>query len=161
MAFDVDGVLTDGSLIYGADGEQVKVFNSLDGHGIKMLQQAGIHTAIISGRGCAALELRAANLGIKHLFQNVHDKPAALAQLLTTLNLNAEQAGYMGDDIVDIAILRRCGFSATPHDGHPFVREHVDFITQRGGGRGAVRETCDFILAAQGKLETMHQACLE
>lgn len=161
MGFDVDGVMTDGSLYFGPQGEELKVFSSLDGHGLKMLQQTGIEVAIISGRSTQALALRARNLGISELFMGVEDKRACLHALLERKGFTAEQAGYMGDDVVDLPILRACGFSATPADGHPFVQQHVDLVTRRSGGRGAVREVCDFILAAQGRLDAMHQAYLD
>ncbi|MEC5399986.1 KdsC family phosphatase [Uliginosibacterium sp. H1] len=160
MGFDVDGVLTDGSLLFGPQGEELKVFHTLDGHGLKMLQEAGIVVAVISGRGSRGLELRAASLGIQYLYQNVHDKTAALGELLDKLQIPAEHAGYMGDDVVDLPILRRCGFTASPADGHPLVHRHVDYVSTRAGGRGAAREVCDFILGAQGKLDAMHAVYL-
>lgn len=161
MGFDVDGVMTDGSLYFTPAGEEIKVFSSLDGHGLKMLQQAGIEVVIISGRSSRALALRADNLGISELFMGVEDKRACLHALLARKGLRPEQAGYMGDDVVDLPILGVCGFTATPADGHAFVQQHVDLVTQRGGGHGAVREVCDFILASQGRLDAMHQAYLE
>ncbi len=156
MAFDVDGVLTDGTIWYSADGDAFKGFSTLDGHGLKMLQMGGIELAIITGRRSRSLELRCENLGIARLYQGVEDKRTKLDELLSELSLTHEQAGYMGDDIVDLPILRACGFSATTGDGHPLVRQHVDVVTLRGGGRGAARDVCDFILAAQDKLEAMH-----
>jgi 3-deoxy-D-manno-octulosonate 8-phosphate phosphatase (KDO 8-P phosphatase) len=151
MGFDVDGVLTDGSLQFGPEGEQLKTFSSLDGHGIKLLAEAGIEVVIISGRSSQALAQRAKNLGITELHMAVHDKLGCLNAILTARKLTLDQAGYMGDDVVDLEILTACGFSATVADGHPEVRRHVDVVTRRGGGRGAVREVCDLILAAQGK----------
>ncbi|NTV10890.1 MAG: phenylphosphate carboxylase subunit delta [Zoogloea sp.] len=156
MAFDVDGVMTDGSLYFTPNGDEIKSFNSLDGHGIKMLMSAGIRVAIISGRRSRSLELRAENLGIALLHQGVSDKRAVLKGILDELGLAADCAGYMGDDVVDLPILRCCGFSATPGDGHEFVKRHVDYIARLHGGRGAVREVTDFILAAQGKLDRLH-----
>ncbi|MDB5887497.1 MAG: hypothetical protein JWM03_369 [Rhodocyclales bacterium] len=155
MAFDVDGVLTDGTLFFTPDGDEIKAFSSLDGHGLKMLVEAGIEVAIITGRSSRMVELRAANLGITHLFQGVDDKRAVMRKLREQLELSAEQSGYMGDDVVDLPVLRDCGFSASVGDGHAFVHEHVDYVAKNGGGRGAVRELCDFILAAQGKLDAM------
>jgi 3-deoxy-D-manno-octulosonate 8-phosphate phosphatase (KDO 8-P phosphatase) len=161
MGFDVDGVLTDGSLYFTPNGEEIKVFSSLDGHGLKMLQQAGIEVVIISGRSSRALELRAANLGIAELHMGVEDKRGCLDDILARRGLPRSAAGYMGDDVVDLPILRACGFSATPADGHAFVRQHVGFVANQPGGRGAVRETCDFLLAAQGKLDAMLQRYLD
>jgi len=155
MAFDVDGVLTDGTLLFTPNGDEIKAFSSLDGHGLKMLTEAGIEVAIITGRSSRMVELRAANLGIAHLFQGVDDKRAVMRVLREQLGISVEQSGYMGDDVVDLPVLRDCGFSASVSDGHAFVHEHVDFVTAHGGGRGAVRELCDFILAAQGKLDAM------
>lgn len=152
MAFDVDGVLTDGTIWYSAEGDALKGFSTLDGHGLKMLQMSGIEVAVISGRRSRALELRCENLGITRLAQGVEDKPAALRQMLAGLGLTADQAGYMGDDIVDMPILSVCGFSATTADGHPLLKGRVDYVSSRAGGRGAARECCEFILEAQDKL---------
>lgn len=160
MGFDVDGVLTDGSLYFTAQGEEMKVFSSLDGHGIKMLREAGVEVALITGRSSTALAARAHNLGLTHVFQGVEDKRAVMGNLLAQLGFGAQQAGYMGDDVVDLPVLKFCGFSATVADGHAFVQQHVDYVAAQGGGRGAVREVCDFLLAAQGKLEPMLAAYL-
>lgn len=151
MGFDVDGVLTDGLLWYGSHGDELKAFSSLDGHGLKMLQRAGVEVAIISGRGSEALRLRAANLGIAELHMEVEDKRAALARLATARGLGLDRCGYAGDDVVDLPVLRACGFSATVADGHEEVKARVDYVATRGGGRGAVREICEFILKSQGK----------
>lgn len=152
MAFDVDGVLTDGSLFYTDQGVEMKAFNTLDGHGLKMLQQAGVTVAIITGRRARCVELRAQNLAIVHLFQAVDDKLEVMRSLLAELHISAAEAGYMGDDVPDLPVMRACGFSATPGDGHALVQEHASLTTARGGGRGAVREVCEFILEAQDKL---------
>lgn len=154
MAFDVDGVMTDGTLYYSDDGVEIKAFNTLDGHGLKMLQQAGIVVAIITGRQARCVELRAKNLGIRYLFQGVENKFEQMNALLAELDISAAEAGYMGDDIVDLPVMRALGFSATTADGHPQVGPYANFVSTRCGGRGAVREVCDFILAAQGKLAT-------
>lgn len=153
MIFDVDGILTDGSLHYGPDGETIKTFNVLDGHGIKLLQQAGIATAIISARQSALVARRAADLGIRHLFQGVHDKRAAFEHLLTHTGVAAEETGFVGDDVIDLPILLRVGFAASVPNAHAEVRSRVHYITQASGGCGAARELCDFILRAQGKYE--------
>ena len=151
MGFDVDGVLTDGTLYFGPGGDEHKAFSSLDGHGIKLLRQTGIEVAIISGRQSRALELRAQNLGVTELHMAVDDKLGCLRTLLSQRGLGLAQAGYMGDDVVDLEILTACGFSATVADGHPDVRRHVDFVSRLGGGKGAVREVCDLLLKARGK----------
>jgi 3-deoxy-D-manno-octulosonate 8-phosphate phosphatase (KDO 8-P phosphatase) len=153
MIFDVDGILTDGSLHYGADGELIKTFNVLDGHGIKLLQQSGVATAIISARQSAIVARRAADLGIAHLYQGVHDKRAAFEQLLAHTNTTAPQCGFIGDDVIDLPILLRVGFAASVPGAHAEVKSRVHYLTQAGGGAGAVRELCDFILRAQGKYE--------
>lgn len=160
MGFDVDGVMTDGSLYFTPNGDEIKAFSSLDGHGIRMLIEAGIEVAIISGRSSRALELRAANLGVTELHMGVADKRGRLLELLAARSLESEHAGYMGDDVVDLPILRACGFSATPADGHDFVKRHVDFVGTRRAGHGAVREVCDHVLRAQGKLDAMLAAYL-
>jgi 3-deoxy-D-manno-octulosonate 8-phosphate phosphatase (KDO 8-P phosphatase) len=152
MAFDVDGVLTDGSLFYTDDGVEIKAFNTLDGHGLKMLQQAGVTVAIITGRRARCVELRARNLGIGYLFQGVDNKLAVMNSLLVELGLTADVAGYMGDDLPDLPLMSACGFSATPGDGHALVQSRASLIATRWGGRGAVREVCEFILEAQDKL---------
>lgn len=153
MIFDVDGVLTDGSLHFGPDGELIKVFNVLDGHGIKLLQQSGVATAIISARQSAIVERRANDLGIRHVHQGVHDKRASFEQLLTQTAIGAEACGFIGDDVIDLPILSRVGFAASVPAGHAEVRSRVHYVTQASGGRGAVREVCDFILRAQGNYE--------
>lgn len=150
MIFDVDGVLTDGSLHYGADGELIKTFNVLDGHGIKLLQASGVATAIISARKSALVARRAGDLGIQHLFQGVHDKRTAFEQLLAQTGIAADACGFVGDDVIDLPILLRVGFAASVPNGHPEVQSRVHYVTQAQGGRGAARELCDFILRAQG-----------
>lgn len=155
MGFDVDGVMTDGSLYFSPRGDEIKAFSTLDGHGIRMLQEAGIEVVIISGRRSEALALRAANLDVAELHMGVADKRACLLDLLAARELAATAAGYMGDDVVDLPILRACGFSAAPANGHPFVHRHVDLVTTRSGGHGAVREVCDHILDAQHKLDML------
>ncbi len=154
MGFDVDGVLTDGTLYFSSLGDEIKAFSSLDGHGLKMLQRAGVEVAIISGRASRALELRAGNLGVAALHMGVEDKRALLAELAAQRGIRLEQTGYMGDDVVDLPILRTCGFSAAVADAHSEVRARVDYVASRAGGRGAVREVCDLILRAQDKWET-------
>ena len=151
MGFDVDGVLTDGTLYFSSQGDEIKAFSSLDGHGLKMLQHAGIEVAIISGRSSRALQLRAENLGIRELHMGIADKRGLIGQLAAERGIGLAQVGYMGDDVVDLPILRACGFSATVSDGHDEVKSRVDHVAVRGGGRGAVREVCELILRAQGK----------
>jgi 3-deoxy-D-manno-octulosonate 8-phosphate phosphatase (KDO 8-P phosphatase) len=152
MAFDVDGVLSDGSLFYSDSGIEIKAFNTLDGLGLKMLQQAGIRVAIITGRRARCVELRAQDLGIQHLYQAVDNKLDCMRSLLAELGLAADDAGYMGDDVLDLPVMTACAFSATPGDSHVLVQRYAALTTARHGGRGAVREACEFILDAQDKL---------
>lgn len=153
MAFDVDGVMTDGSIYYTDGGSELKAFNALDGAGLKMLEKAGVTVAIITGRQAACVEVRARNLGLDRLYQGVHDKAECLRGLLAELGLDADAAGYMGDDVMDLAAMSLCGFSAAPINAHEAVRQRAALVTKKAGGHGAVREVCDFILAAQGRLD--------
>lgn len=155
MAFDVDGVLSDGSLFYTDDGIEIKTFNTLDGLGMKLLQRAGLKVAVITGRKAACVERRMENLGVELLFQGVEDKLKVMRELAHTLDIPMGETGYMGDDIVDLKIMGACGFSATPSDGYGRVAQYADYVSSRAGGRGAAREVCDFILEAQGKLDAM------
>ncbi|HEY5291929.1 MAG TPA: HAD hydrolase family protein [Burkholderiales bacterium] len=161
MIFDVDGVMTDGTLYYSERGEELKAFNILDGHGIKMLKQYGVEVALITARKSRAVELRAANLGIAHLYQGVEDKRGAYAALLAQLRLTTEQSGYMGDDLLDLPLLTRCGFAATVAAAPEAVRNRAHYVARAPGGRGAVREVCEFILHAQGALERAIRAYLQ
>lgn len=153
MIFDVDGVLTDGGLRYGADGEAFKTFNVLDGHGIKLLQQSGVKAAIISARESAIVGKRAADLGIAVLRQGAHDKRAAFEQVLAELALTPADCGFMGDDVIDLPVMTRVSFAASVPNGHAEVRARAHYVTGAGGGRGAAREVCDFILRSQGNYE--------
>ena len=153
MIFDVDGILTDGSLHFGAEGEVIKTFNVLDGHGIKMLQQSGVATAIISARQSPIVLKRATDLGIRHVQQGIHDKRSAFEQLLKETNMPADLCGFIGDDVIDLPILTRVGFAASVPNGHAEVRSRVHYVTQASGGRGAAREVCDLILRSQGNYE--------
>lgn len=153
--FDVDGVLTDGKLNFLADGNEVKNFNTLDGLGIKLLAQAGIKTAIITGRRSPQVERRAEALGIDYLYQGREDKLIALQELWLDTGFSAEQTAYIGDDLPDLAAIRAVAFGATVNGGHQFVASHADWCTRRTAGNGAGREFCETILAAQGKLESL------
>lgn len=154
MIFDVDGILTDGSLQFGSDGEQLKTFNVLDGHGIRMLQDHGIVTAIISARTSAIVARRAADLEINHVQQGAHDKRTAFEKLQETTGMTPMECGFVGDDWLDLPILLQAGFSASVPNAHHEVRSRVHYVTEAGGGRGAVRELCDLILRAQGKYDS-------
>jgi 3-deoxy-D-manno-octulosonate 8-phosphate phosphatase (KDO 8-P phosphatase) len=155
MIFDVDGILTNGSLHYGPDGETFKTFNVLDGHGIKQLQQSGVATAIISARKSAIVARRAADLGIAHVQQGVHDKLAGFEQLLRDCALTADDAGFIGDDVIDLPVLTRVGFAVSVPSAHAEVRSRVHLVTQCAGGQGAARELCDLIMRAQGTYDAV------
>lgn len=153
MIFDVDGILTDGSLHFDSDGEQLKTFNVLDGYGIRMLQDQGIITAIISARTSAIVARRAADLGMHHVQQGAHDKRTAFATLCEATRLKPRECGFIGDDWLDLPILLQAGFALSVPNAHHEVRSRVHYVTEARGGQGAVREICDLILQAQGKYE--------
>lgn len=153
VAFDVDGVLTDGGLYLSDSGEEFKRFNTLDGHGLKMLKTSGVDLAIITGRKSKCVELRAKNLGIEHLYQGVEDKLAAMQSLLAELKLSPDQAAFMGDDVVDLPVMRRVGLALSVPAAPQIVRDHAHYVSQRHAGHGAVREVCELILGTQGTLE--------
>jgi 3-deoxy-D-manno-octulosonate 8-phosphate phosphatase (KDO 8-P phosphatase) len=153
MAFDVDGVLTEGSLFYTDVGIEFKAFFGPDGLGLRMLQKAGITLAIITGRKAPCVEVRMKNLGIDLVFQGIDDKLETMQALLARLGFNPDEAGFMGDDLIDLRVMATCGFSATPADSQDRVKPYARLISSKNGGRGAVREVCEFILDAQGKLD--------
>ena len=155
MAFDVDGVLTDGSLYFTDAGTEIKSFNTRDGQGMRMLQDAGVTLAIITGRDAACVTWRMKNLGIEHVYQGIGHKLTTFHGLLAKLGLEAHEAGFMGDDVIDLQVMAACGFSAAPADCHELNRQRADYLASHPGGRGAVREVCEFILAAQGKLDAV------
>lgn len=153
MGFDVDGVLTDGTLYLSDTGEEIKGFNTLDGLGLKLLQDNGVELAIITGRESKLVALRARNLGIRRLHQGVEHKFEIFDALRAELGLSLEQCGYMGDDLPDLPILTRCGFAVTVPQAPAVIRSHAHFVTEARAGAGAAREVCEFILQAQGRLE--------
>lgn len=151
VLFDVDGVLTDGSLTYGPSGEALKTFHVRDGHGIVLLRLAGIRTGILSARDSEIVRARMRELGVTLLSQGQRDKSVGLDQLLQRAGVDASAVAFMGDDVNDLPVLARVGLSAAPADAEPDVLARVDFIAQRAGGQGAARDLCDLILRAQGK----------
>lgn len=153
MGFDIDGVMTDGRLYFGPEGDFCKAFFSRDGLGLKLLAKSGVKLAIITGRNSPIVTKRAANLGIDLVLQGVEDKRTAMAGLLADAGLDFSAAGYMGDDMIDLPVLKACGFSATVPDGHALVRQHACYVAQAPAGAGAVREVCELILRAQGNWE--------
>ncbi|SFP87943.1 KdsC family phosphatase [Pseudomonas borbori] len=158
--FDVDGVLTDGKLYFLVDGSEFKTFNTLDGHGIKMLIASGVRTAIISGRTTPVVERRAKNLGIQHLYQGREDKLVVLDELLGELDLSYEHVAYLGDDLPDLPVIRRVGLGMAVASADAFVRQHAHGVTQARGGEGAAREFCELIMRAQGSLDAAQAAYL-
>ncbi len=151
LLLDVDGVLTNGQIVYDSQGNESKAFDVKDGHGLKMVQRAGIQVGIITGRSSDVVRKRAAELGIDILYQGAHRKLEPYLEILSEQNLTDDQVAYVGDDIVDLPILQRVGFSATVADAVPDVFPCVDYIATRPGGGGAVREICDLLLRASGQ----------
>ncbi len=150
VVLDVDGVLTDGRLWYGADGESLKSFNVRDGHGIKMLIAAGIGVAVISGRRSAAVTARMRELGVSDVAQGVGDKARALAELVKRNAIDARRVACLVDDTPDLGLMAAVGLAAAVADAHPDVLAAAGHVTRAGGGHGAVREFCDWLLAARG-----------
>jgi 3-deoxy-D-manno-octulosonate 8-phosphate phosphatase (KDO 8-P phosphatase) len=157
VIFDVDGVLTDGMLSYGANGELFKQFNVKDGVGIKLLQQCGILVAVITAKDSSPLRLRMKDLSVEHFYPGCHDKLVAFAQLLTKLSFSCEQVAYVGDDVIDLAVMERVGLSIAVQDAHNFVKKQADYITTSKGGQGVAREVADLILGAQFDLEQLYR----
>jgi 3-deoxy-D-manno-octulosonate 8-phosphate phosphatase (KDO 8-P phosphatase) len=160
VLLDVDGVLTDGRLLIGEDGTECKSFNIRDGHGIKMLQKTGIEVGIITGRTSGAVKHRAADLNVKHLYQDREDKLSVLKELLTKLTLPPTQAAFVGDDVVDLPVMLQAGLAIAVNDAHELVKEHAHWVTPSAGGYGAVREVCEMIMRAQGTYATTMQRYL-
>lgn len=158
--FDVDGILTSGQLLFLPNGQEVKQFNTLDGLGIKLLMEAGIETAIITGRSSPQVISRCRSLGINYLTQGREDKLTALEELWSKTAHKAETTAYIGDDWPDLAAIRQCRFGATVPNGHALVKTHADWCSERRGGEGAAREFCELILAAQGKLTQLQEQYL-
>jgi 3-deoxy-D-manno-octulosonate 8-phosphate phosphatase (KDO 8-P phosphatase) len=148
--FDVDGVLTDGTLYYLPSGEELKAFNVLDGHGMKMLQESGVSLAVISSRSSPAVEERARNLGIELVYQGVGDKLVAFNAMLGERRIAAGSCSFIGDDAADVPVMRRCGLAASVPDAPAYVRREAHYVTRARGGHGAARELCELILHARG-----------
>jgi 3-deoxy-D-manno-octulosonate 8-phosphate phosphatase (KDO 8-P phosphatase) len=150
VLFDVDGVLTDGRLVLGDDGQEYKAFGSQDGHGIKMLARHGVAAGIITGRSSKVVEQRARDLKIAHVYQGCAEKLPVYRRLLGELGLHPEQTAFAGDDVVDLPIMLHVGLAVAPRDAHPLVIRHAHWTTPSRGGRGAARELCELVLHAQG-----------
>jgi len=151
--FDVDGVMTDGRLYYAEDGGEFKAFHTRDGLGLKGLINQGIAVGVITARQSNIVSRRMQELGIQHCMQGCRDKAAAMSEMATRLGLETRKLAYMGDDLVDWPALRQAGLKCAPADANEWIRGHVDIVTSAPGGRGAVRELCELILAAQGRLD--------
>lgn len=155
MIFDVDGVLTDGRIVYLDDGSEIKVFDVQDGHGIKLLQRAGFEVALLSGRYCRAVEQRAKGLGITRVYQGEKVKVDAYESILRETGLNDEEVGFVGDDLIDIPVMRRVGFAVAVPNASVHVLPYAHYVTRAAGGRGACREICELILQVQGLWDTV------
>ncbi|HHJ34675.1 MAG TPA: 3-deoxy-manno-octulosonate-8-phosphatase KdsC [Gammaproteobacteria bacterium] len=153
VIFDIDGVMTDGSLFFDNHGGEYKAFNSLDGHGLRMLQECGVKVAVITGRKSELVKHRMHDLGVTLLYQGYRDKTPAFADLLEEVRLDKDQVTYVGDDVVDLPIMTQLGFAIAVQNAHPFVKQYAHWVTDRSGGKGAVRDVCEFILEAKGLLE--------
>ncbi|MRR17741.1 MAG: phenylphosphate carboxylase subunit delta [Deltaproteobacteria bacterium] len=150
LILDVDGVMTDGGIIMDKDGCEMKQFNVRDGHGLVMIQRYGLKVAILTGRTSPVVERRARDLKIEEIYQGALNKKEVFTQILAKNNLTPDAIAYMGDDIVDIPVLKMVGFAATVADGLDLVKKTVDHVTKSKGGQGAVREVCEMLLVAQG-----------
>jgi 3-deoxy-D-manno-octulosonate 8-phosphate phosphatase (KDO 8-P phosphatase) len=151
LILDVDGVMTDGRIIMDDKGREIKNFHVRDGHGLKVLQRYGIGVAIITGRQSKVVEHRAKDLDIKDVYQKVFNKKEVFEKILKKRKLSADEAAFVGDDIIDIPVLKSVGFSAAVGDAMEVVKKSVDYVAKNNGGRGAVREICEMILKAQGR----------
>jgi 3-deoxy-D-manno-octulosonate 8-phosphate phosphatase (KDO 8-P phosphatase) len=150
LLLDVDGVMTDGGIIYDGNGLETKIFNVKDGHGIKMLQRAGIGVGIITGRSSAVVDVRARELGIELVYQGALRKLESYEDIKLKTGFTDSQIAYMGDDVIDVPVMRRVGFAAAPQDALAEAKRAAHYIASCNGGRGAVREVCDLILKGRG-----------
>jgi 3-deoxy-D-manno-octulosonate 8-phosphate phosphatase (KDO 8-P phosphatase) len=160
VIFDVDGVLTDGGLFYGDDGQEYKAFHSKDGHGMKMLKASGVDIGIITARTSEVVRIRMESLGIEHVFQGQLEKLPAYERLKTTTGLSDGQIAYVGDDVVDLPIMIRVGLAVAVEDAHPLVKRHAHWQTPSRGGRGAARDVCELLMEAQGTLQATFERYL-
>jgi len=155
VIFDVDGVLTDGRLFIGDDGQEYKAFNSKDGHGMRMLLDSGVDIAIITGRTSEVVRIRMESLGIKLVYQGRRQKLPAYDEIKAATGLRDEQIAFVGDDVVDLPVMRRVGFAISVQDAHNLVKQHAHWITPSAGGQGAARDVCELLMDAQGTLANM------
>jgi len=155
VIFDVDGVLTDGKLFFDEEGREYKSFHSRDGLGLNLLRQTGVEVAVISGRSSKSVSQRMASLGIGRVFQGQHNKLIAFDSLREELQLEAEQVAHVGDDLLDLPLMRRVGLAVAVADAHPGILPYAHWRTTNPGGAGAAREVCDLIMGAQGRLQAI------
>jgi 3-deoxy-D-manno-octulosonate 8-phosphate phosphatase (KDO 8-P phosphatase) len=153
IAFDVDGVMTDGRLFIGDDGIEYKAFSTQDGLGMKLLKASGVEMAIITGRTSNVVTQRAESTGVIHFYQGVEDKLQAFQDLIRQADLRPEQCAFMGDDVVDLPPMRHGGFAVTVPGAHELVKQYAHYITTMEAGQGAVREVCELLMRAQGTLD--------
>ena len=161
LVLDVDGVLTDGGIYFDDSGKELKKFNSLDGYGIKMLLSSGFEVAVISSRSAPSVARRMEGLGVKHCYQDQSDKNIKMQQILETLSLNVDQVAFVGDDVMDLTVMKKIALPIAVANAHPFVKEHALLITESGGGHGAVREVCDCLLKAHSKYDDLMKSHLK
>lgn len=161
LIFDVDGVLTSGSLFLGDDGQEYKAFNSKDGHGMAMLQKSGVAIGIITGRTSEVVAIRMKGLGISHVYQGQRDKLPAYESIKAALGVDDGDIAYVGDDVVDLPVMSRVGLAIAVQDAHAFTKQHAHWVTPSGGGQGAGREVCELIMDAQGNLQAALQSYLQ
>ena len=154
LVLDVDGVMTDGGLTIGDDGQEYKTFHSHDGLGMKLLKASGVNVAIITGRTSNVVKKRAESTGVAHFYQGADDKLVAFNDLLEKSGLQAEQCGFMGDDVVDLPPMLKSGLAIAVPDSPALLLQHAHYVTKKSGGRGAVREVCELIMQAQGTFES-------
>lgn len=155
LLLDVDGVLTDGRILYDEKGREIKFFHVQDGQGIRWLQKEGVEVGFLSGRFSRSVEMRAKELGISFLFQGIKDKIKTFEKILKKTKLDSAQVAFMGDDFIDLALLKKVGLSISVSNGHPLVQKEADYVTRAAGGYGAVREVSEFIIKAQGKWDIL------
>lgn len=161
LALDVDGVLSDGQLTFDSHGTETKSFHVLDGHGLKLAKRFGIEVALITGRTSPMVTQRASSLGITHLFQGIEHKLPVLRDLCQQLGLSLDQVAYCGDDLPDLAPIHHSGVGISVPNAPRYIQQHADWVTQRAGGQGAVREICDALLEAQGHWSTLIESYLQ
>jgi 3-deoxy-D-manno-octulosonate 8-phosphate phosphatase (KDO 8-P phosphatase) len=160
VVFDVDGVLTNGSLILGDKGDEYKIFNVHDGLGLVMLREAGLKIAVISARSTPIVAERMAALGIDYVYQGQSDKQTVITELMQKIEVSIEETAFVGDDLIDLPAMNQAGLAIAVANAQPLVLQRADWVTEKAGGQGAVREVCEMILKAQGLLETAYQRYL-